>query len=84
MGEYGVTDTPSKTQAKDAPSKSTPCKKAAETNQNSAQPITNLPNIEKPNTKKGKSQKEGSDESTAPFERSKYYLNRDDKPSGGD
>ena len=81
LGEYGVTDTPSKPQTKDTPSKSTPAKKAAETNPNSVQPITNLPNVEKPNTKKGKGKKEGSDESMAPYERSKYYLNRDDKPS---
>lgn len=42
--------------------------------------LTNLPNSEKPTAKKGKDKKK-EDESQAPFERSKYYLNRDDKPS---
>jgi len=41
-------------------------------------PLTNLPNSEKPSSKKGKDKKK-ADESSAPFERSQYYLNRDDK-----
>jgi hypothetical protein len=39
-----------------------------------------LPNIDKPSGKKGKDKKQ-TDETAAPFERSKYYLNRNDKPS---
>ncbi len=81
-GEYGLVEATKKPPiAKEASSakKATP-KKAAEVTLVTPQPVTNLPNIEKPGTKKGKGKKD-ADESMAPYERSKYYLNRDDKPS---
>ena len=61
--------------------KTTPKKTEAKTAEVAANTkITNLPNSDKLNPKKGKDKKK-ADESEAPFERSKYYLNRDDKPS---
>lgn len=80
-GQYGVEDTSNKSPTKEVKSKDPNAKKekAVETTPTII-PDTKLPNIDKPSSKKGKDKKQ-ADETAAPFERSKYYLNRNDKPS---
>lgn len=82
LGEYAPEETPNKSTAKDTVTKKASVKKAAEATPatSSVLPVTKLPNIDTAMQKKGKDKKK-SDESIAPFERSKYYLNRDDKSS---
>lgn len=80
-GQYGIEDTANKPPTKDANSKDISAKKAKAVETTPAIiPDTKLPNIDKPSGKKGKDKKQ-TDETAAPFERSKYYLNRNDKPS---
>ena len=80
-GQYGVEDTSNKPPTKEVKAKDPNAKKekAIETTPTII-PDTKLPNIDKPSSKKGKDKKQ-ADETAAPFERSKYYLNRNDKPS---
>ena len=80
-GQYGVEDTSNKSPTKEVKAKDPNAKKekAVETTPTII-PDTKLPNIDKPSSKKGKDKKQ-ADETAAPFERSKYYLNRNDKPS---
>jgi hypothetical protein len=79
LGEYAPEETPSKPTPKDGIPKKASVKKAAEaTPTASVFPVTKLPNTDSASAKKGKDKKK-ADESIAPFERSKYYLNRDDK-----
>ncbi len=81
LGEYAPEETPSKSTTKDTVTKKASAKKATEASPAaSVLPVTKLPNIDSAMQKKGKDKKK-SDESIAPFERSKYYLNRDDKSS---
>jgi len=84
LGEYGAKDKSPKStektasQAKEAKEIKEPSAKKAETTGNLQ--TTNLPNVNKTSDKKGKDKKK-ADESSAPFERSRYYLNREDKTS---
>lgn len=77
LREYGAKEKPTKSFDKTTPAKDTTSKKEDVV---ANIPVTKLPNINKAPDKKTKEKKK-ADESSAPYERSKYYLNRDDKAS---